>query len=73
MTDLNELIKKDGSSSTYNSTIQQLESEREVLAQKVNVTPEEINRFNEVEKNIESIVLKNEKLHYELENQKKDF
>lgn len=70
LTDLNELIKKDGSSSTYNSTIQQLESEREVLAQKVNVTPEEINRFNEVEKNIESIVLKNEKLHYELENQK---
>lgn len=61
LTDLNELIKKDGSSSTYNSTIQQLESEREVLAQKVNVTPEEINRFNEVEKNIESIVLKNEK------------
>ena len=73
LTDLNELIKKDGSSSTYNSTIQQLESEREVLAQKVNVTPEEINRFNEVEKNIESIVLKNEKLHYELENQKKIF
>lgn len=71
LTDLNELIKKDGSSSTYNSTIQQLESEREVLAQKVNVTPEEINRFNEVEKNIESIVLKNEKLHYELENQKR--
>lgn len=34
LTDLNELIKKDGSSSTYNSTIQQLESEREVLAQK---------------------------------------
>lgn len=29
LTDLNELIKKDGSSSTYNSTIQQLESERE--------------------------------------------
>ena len=73
LTDLNELIKKDGSSSTYNSTIQQLESEREVLAQKVNVTPEEINRFNEVEKNIESIVLKNKKLHYELENQKKIF
>lgn len=71
LTDLNELIMKEGASSTYYSTIQQLETARTMLAQKVNVTPEEINRFNEVEKNIESIVSENEKLQYELENQKK--
>jgi ABC-type enterochelin transport system ATPase subunit len=71
LADLNELIMKEGVSSTYNETIQRLEAERTALAQNVNVTSEEIDRFNEVEKNIESIILENEKLQGELENQKK--
>ena len=68
---LNELIKEQGLSSTFDITIKNLENERNSLAQKVKITPNEIIHFNEVERNIENLELENEKLQLELDNHKK--
>ena len=68
---MNELIKEQGLSSTFDITIKNLENERNSLAQKVKITPDEIIHFNEVERNIENLELENEKLQLELDNHKK--
>ncbi len=50
-----EDIKREGTTDTYLTTIKTLESERTELAEKVNVSQEDIDRFGELEKLIQGL------------------
>lgn len=67
---LTEMINEKGASSTYDPTITELKEKRAMLGQKVNIGQEDIDEFNEVENNIDSISSCNKSLQQELEKQK---
>lgn len=50
---IEEDIKREGASATFAETISALESQRSTLVEKVNVSQTEIDRFGELEKNIQ--------------------
>lgn len=53
--DVKEEIKREGESSTFEETIKTLESQRADLAEKVNVSQDEIDCFGELERTIQTI------------------
>lgn len=55
LSDIDEAIKREGLSITYDKTIRNLETERINLAEKVNISQEEIDRFAVLEKTIQSL------------------
>ena len=59
-------IKREGTSSTFEETIKMLEAQRADLAEKVNISQKEIDRFGELEKLIQSVNSEISKLTVEL-------
>jgi ABC-type cobalamin/Fe3+-siderophores transport system ATPase subunit/predicted nucleic acid-binding Zn-ribbon protein len=64
--ELEETIKREGSPDSFSKTLEQLEAERTELAEKINVKPDEIDRYAELEKLIQSLTEKQEEYSTEL-------
>lgn len=66
LADVEALLKRDGSSDTYTSTIFSLEANRSQLAKTTNITSEEIDRFNQLEQELQKLVNQKENVAVEL-------
>ena len=66
LADVEALLKRDGSSDTYTSTIFSLEANRSQLAKTTNITSEEIERFNYLEKELQKLIHQKETIEAEL-------
>lgn len=65
---LRQTILREGVSSTFNATIDKLENERKILAEKVDVSPDEIARYSELEKHIQHLQAVLSSIEIELQN-----
>lgn len=66
LNNVEEEIKREGASSTFEETIKTLEAQRADLAEKVNVSQHEIDRFGELERIIQTVNLEISTLTLEL-------
>lgn len=65
---LQQTILREGRASTFKATIEKLEAERKTLAEKVDVSPEEITRYTELEKEIQRLQAVMNSIKTELQN-----
>lgn len=65
---LQQTILREGRSATFKATIEKLETERKVLAEKVDVSPDEITRYTELEKQIQHLQAIQDSLKTEFQN-----
>ena len=65
---LENTIKKEGTPAVFSATIDQLEEERVALAKKINLSSEEINRYTEIEHQLETLSKKAADYKKELSN-----
>ena len=68
---MKETILREGSSSTYKSTIDRLEDERSALAEKSDVSQEEIDRYTELDRTIQDLRNAQVSIKSELESLRK--
>lgn len=65
---LQQTILREGRVSTFQATIEKLEAERKALAEKVDVSPDEITRYTELEKEIQRLQAVKNSIKTELQN-----
>ena len=68
LANLEDLLKRDGSSETYVTTIASMETDRSQLAKTTNITSEEISRFNFLEQELQQLSNKKKNIELELNN-----
>lgn len=68
LANLEDLLKRNGSSETYVTTIASMETDRSQLAKTTNITSEEISRFNFLEQELQQLSNKKKNIELELNN-----